>query len=142
MQNLRNALLTQYIGSIVFAAIIVILYETEILLEGHFSGMADLEFLCVTVLELATICAIPLMLRLFKFGAVKRKIAKGGIPVLQKYGIIRISVLMDLLILNTFFYYQFMNVSFGYMAIILLIASVFIFPSKSRCQAELDDANE
>lgn len=49
----------------------VVLYETQIILEGGLAGDVQGEFLTVTIMELLTICSIPLALRLFKFKAVR-----------------------------------------------------------------------
>ena len=46
------------------------------------------------------------------------------------------SLLADPMLINTLLYYVFMNVAFGYMAIIGLLSMVFVYPSKSRCEQE------
>jgi hypothetical protein len=42
------------------------------------------------------------------------------------------------LIANTLFYEWYLNTTFGYMAIILLICQPFIYPSMARCLAETE----
>ena len=41
------------------------------------------------------------------------------------------------MVANTWLYYQFMNVAFGYMAIIGLLSLCFIYPSHARCNQEV-----
>ena len=41
------------------------------------------------------------------------------------------------MVVNTLLYYLFMNVAFGYLAIILALCIFFVFPSMSRCEAEV-----
>jgi hypothetical protein len=55
---------------------------------------------------------------------------------LLKWGVLRLSMLEVPLILNTICYYLFLNTSFGYMAIILLLCLPFVFPSRERCNSE------
>ena len=40
------------------------------------------------------------------------------------------------MVVSTILYYLFLNVSFGYLAIILLISMVFVYPSLERCVSE------
>ena len=37
---------------------------------------------------------------------------------------------------NTYLYYMYMNPTFGYLAIILLLTLPFVMPTESRCIAE------
>jgi hypothetical protein len=41
------------------------------------------------------------------------------------------------MMVNTWLYYMFMNVAFGYMAIILLLSLMFVYPSKVRCEQDV-----
>ena len=46
------------------------------------------------------------------------------------------------MIANTLFYYLFgLNVTFGYMAIILLLCLLLVYPSKRRCMYEVEREN-
>jgi hypothetical protein len=50
-----------------------------------------------------------------------------------------------MLLANTLLYYVFMNTSFGYLAIIILLCMPFVYPSKDKCMAEAfmeDNGNE
>jgi len=43
------------------------------------------------------------------------------------------------MLVNAVLYYLFMNVAFGYMAIILFLACFFVFPSQERSEQEYND---
>lgn len=117
--------------------IIVVLYETEWLADGVWATDKSLEFVIATVMELLTICLIPLALRLFKFKHIHRQLHQAPEDVrwssLLRYGSLRLNMLCLPLLVNTLLYYLFMNVAFGYMAIILLLCLFFVYPSMARC---------
>lgn len=112
--------------------------ETNILPEGIWQGEEQLEFVVLMVMELATVALIPLALRLFKFKTVKSNLREYGPQALMKWGVVRIDMLHFPMLLNALFYYFFANNSFGIMALILCLCLVFVYPSRKRCEAELD----
>ncbi|MBR1468665.1 MAG: hypothetical protein IJ605_00910 [Prevotella sp.] len=105
---------------------------------GEFQGNETMEFWVLTVMELLTIALIPLALRLFKFQKVKQEIAEKCEEGLLRWGLFRLDMLLIPMVVNTAFYYLFVNNSFGIMAAILCLCLVFVYPSKNRCQAELE----
>jgi hypothetical protein len=86
--------------------------------------------------ELLTLIAVPLALRLFKFGAVRRRLYEDNEHALAIWGTIRILILGLPMVMSALLYYLFLNASFGYIAIILLISMLFIYPSMERCVSE------
>jgi hypothetical protein len=56
-----------------------------------------------------------------------------------KWGLLRLLILEVPMVVNTYLYYIYMNTTFGYMAIIGLLCLPFVFPTMSRCQAEVED---
>ena len=48
-------------------------------------------------------------------------------------------LLLAPMVANTYLYYLYMNTTFGYMAIIGLLCTPFVFPTMSRCEAEVED---
>lgn len=122
---------------VALSLIIVVLYETESLADGVWATDKSLEFVIATVMELLTICLIPLALRLFKFKHIHRQLHQAAEDVrrssLLRYGSLRLNMLCLPLLVNTLLYYLFMNVAFGYMAIILLLCLFFVYPSMARC---------
>ena len=90
-------------------------------------------------MEVITICFIPVSLRLFKFGAIRQAIKDDKTPLLNTffaYSLVRLEMLLMPMLVNAVLYYVFMNVAFGYMAIILFLSTLFIFPTQERCEQE------
>ena len=90
-------------------------------------------------MELLTLCIIPMSLRLFKFGAVSRRLVSA--ESLLKYGMVRMLMLCLPMLANTLLYYLYMNVAFGYMAIIVFLCLAFVLPTKTRCESEVSANN-
>lgn len=123
-------------ANIALSALTVTLFESGMLPAGILAGTGNTEFVFTMAMELITICAIPVAVRLFKFKRINNELKTGGGNALMKWGSIRMLMLSEPLFANTVLYYLFMNVAFGYMAIILLICLMFISPGKRRCKAE------
>lgn len=123
------------------AAIIAIAFETDLLIAGGLTSAPQTEFLCTTTMELLTVAGIPFALRMFKISYISNKLSSTKTRALKLFGTIRISLLGLLLILNTLLYYLFINTTFGYMAIIVLISMSFVFPTESKCEYETIGSN-
>lgn len=123
-------LLMLFWGMIIIPVITAIFYETNILLAGDFAGdgYERVEFTATIVMELLTLIEIPSALRLFKMAG--DKICDK--PSLMRFSLMRFAILLVPLWGNTLLYYLFMNATFGYMAIITLIAMVFVYPAKQQ----------
>jgi len=122
---------------VVLSLVAVVLFESGILEFGYYAGSSqEAEFLLTTMMELLTLAAIPLALRLFKFTRVRGDLIARQAPALQKWGVLRLLMLLVPLLVNTLLYYMYANVAFGYMAIILVIVLPFVYPSLGRCIAE------
>lgn len=119
------------------AVAIVLLYETEVLENGLLATDKQSEFLWTAFMELVSLGAAFLALRLFKFRMVHDDLTSRKAPALMKWGIIRLLTLEVPMVVNTLLYYIYMNTTFGYMAIILLLCLPFVFPSLSRCEDEV-----
>ena len=121
-----------FIGTVAVPLLIATVYECDVLPTGVFAGKAQEEFLVVIIMELLTIVMIPLALRLFKAKDVERKVAEGDTLALRIWGALRILMITVPLLLNTIGYYLFMNTTFGYMALILLICLPFVYTSPKK----------
>lgn len=141
----RTFLLAAFWSPIIVCLAIIIPYENDWLLVGALAGDKVAEYYVATVMELLTICLIPLSLRLFKFKAVRKALTADAATALRRWGMLRMAMLTVPMMVNCVLYYQFMNVAFGYMGIIGLLCLVFVFPSKTRCESETangpDDTN-
>lgn len=137
MDKVRRLLLCEFWLPITIGVLVVVLFENEILLPGKYGDDKVLEYYMAIVMEIITICLIPLALRLFKFGKVKASLKENSIYGLKKWGTLRLAMLVIPMLLNAILYYAFMNVAFGYMGIIGLLCMVFVYPSKTRCRTEV-----
>lgn len=139
MERVKNILLIIYINTFVMAALFIIVGEVDVFqVVGTLADDKNCEFVVTTVMELITICAIPLALRMMKFGPVRRIVRKESVDGYQKVAVIRLAILEFVVIVNILFYYFFMNVAFAYMSIIGAISLAFVTPTLQRCMAEYD----
>lgn len=139
IKEVSKVLKTQMYTAIATVLVIIVLFESELIIPGVVQKGSQTEFLLLTLMEVVTICAIPLALRLFKFKFVSRAIAASPAEGLQKWGVIRMALLCDTMVINTLLYYITpLNVAFGYMAIICVICLLFVNPTVERCEAEAD----
>ena len=129
MNKTISLLRTVLIANVGVAVVIAALYELDILPSGMIAGRPQDEFLSTISMELITIVFIPVALRLFKTKDVEKRLEEGDIKAFRKWGLVRILMITVPLVLNTLLYYSFMNTTFGYMALILLICLPFIYPA-------------
>jgi len=138
MKETKKLLLCVFILPIIVAMAIAALYETDTLESGLLSGSAQSEFIWTALMELITLGGVFLALRLFKFENVHRQLLAEKALALRKWGVMRLVLLLLPMVFNTCLYYLYMNTTFGYMAIIGLLCTPFVFPSMSRCQSEVE----
>ena len=129
MNKTISLLRTVLFANVGVAVVIAALYELDILPSGMMTGRPQDEFLSTISMELITIVFIPVALRLFKTKDVEKRLEEGDIKAFRKWGLVRILMITVPLVLNTLLYYSFMNTTFGYMALILLICLPFIYPA-------------
>ena len=132
MKKTVNILRTLFIASVGIAVVVAALYELDILPSGVLVDRPQDEFLWTIAMELVTIVFIPIALRLFKTKDVDRRLDEGDIKTFKTWSIVRILMITVPLLMNTLLYYIFMNTTFGYMALILLICLPFIYPATRK----------
>ena len=132
MNKTISLLRSVLIANVGVAVVIAALYELDILPSGMMAGRPQDEFLSTISMELITIVFIPVALRLFKTKDVEKRLEEGNIKAFRKWGLVRILMITVPLVLNTLLYYSFMNTTFGYMALILLICLPFIYPASRK----------
>lgn len=138
---MRKLLLIQFWVPVAVCLAIIVPYENDWLIAGSLQSDKVLEYYVAIAMELITICLIPLSLRLFKFKIIRKSLMDNPMSGLKRWGSIRLAMLTVPMMVNAWLYYQFMNVAFGYMGIIGLLSLVFIYPSKTRCDAETTFGN-
>lgn len=117
---------------------IVYLYEREMLIPGMLvpTDINDnTEFVVAVVLELVTLGTIPLSLYLMKIPYVFDMICVSN-KAYFVWALVRLFMMTIPLVLDTLCYYWFMFSGFGYMAIVMLLAWPFIYPTFLRCEEE------
>ncbi len=124
------------------ALLTVGLGEADVLPVGVLAGAKQAEFVLASVMEVLTIVAIPLALKLFKLKPIAARLtAATGVAALHRWGVVRLSLLCVPMVVNIVSYYLFMWVGFAYLAIILLLSLFFVYPSLSRCYNEAGSSN-
>ena len=131
--------MTIFVFAIVFALAIVVLFETDTMAAGLYAGETQSEFFWTFFMELLTLGCVFLGLRLFKFKKVHNALVAQKHYALGIWGTVRLMLLLAPMVANTYLYYLYMNTTFGYMAIIGLLCTPFVFPTMSRCEAEVED---
>ena len=137
MKETKNLLMGVYVAGIVLALAIVCLYETEVVLPGLLATDKQSEFLMTFLMELMTLGCAFLALRLFKFEQIHQELTTGKAVSLRKWGFIRLLLLLLPLCADTLLYYLYMNTTFGYLGIILVLCLPFVYPSENRCEDEV-----
>ncbi len=132
-----------YYIPILLGLLMIVLFESNVFPVGILVSdeRGVVEFYLEITMMLLAVCLIPVALKLLKFSSVARKIAEDtGVdyPVYRNYSLFRILVLGGMMCGNLCLYYLFMNVRFGYLAIIFFLSSVFIAPTVSRFKSELN----
>ena len=135
MKETQKILMTTFVASLACALLLVVAGEIGVLPTGTLTERKSAEFVVLSVMELLTICIIPLALRLFKFNRVKRRLTDSN--GLRRWALVRMFMLGDLMFINVLLYYLFMNPAFGYMGIIVFLCMFFIVPTQSRCENEI-----
>ena len=100
------------------------------------AALALVVIILFAMMELITLGAAFLGLRLFKFKAIHNDLVNRKETAMWKWGKARLLILEAPMVINTLLYYIYMNPTFGYMAIILLLCLPFVFPSYDRCVSE------
>ena len=138
MKETKNQLMTVFVSGTVLPLMIVCIYETEVVVPGLLATDKQSEFLLTFLMELMTLGCAFLALRLFKFEKIHQELISDKAVALRKWGVIRLVMLLFPLWADTLLYYLYMNTTFGYLGIILVLCLPFVYPSESRCEAETE----
>jgi membrane protease YdiL (CAAX protease family) len=137
MRKTQQILMTVFLSAIILSLFMVIVFENDWLPVGSYAGESQTEFYVAVIMEIVTICVIPVALKLFKFRSVRQKlVSENSSRELLRWGGLRLGMLCLPMVVNTLLYYLFMNVAFGYMGIILFLCLFFIVPTMERCTSE------
>lgn len=135
--SVQRTLLTICCSDIAVSLMLVLAFELFGLTRGPLAEATTATFILTAAAELLSLCLIPLSLRLFRFRRVQAAFSANPQAALRRWGTVRLQMLTVPMMAYTLLYYLLMQVAFGYLAIIHLIALAFVWPTKRRCQAEL-----
>lgn len=141
METIQKKLQLIFWIPIVLSAIIIVSGELDIIPNGILANGKQVEFVIMSMMEILTIIAIPVALKLFKFKAIANKLASDTLLHFERWGIVRLCLLNVPMVINLVCYYLFVGAGFGYLAIILFLSLFFVYPSLSRCYNETDGHN-
>ena len=139
MKSISKKLTVIYMSLAALALVVILLYETDILAAGVMEEQKQSEFVLTALMELVSLGAAFMGLRLFKFKAVHNDLVSREEPAMWKWGVIRLLILEVPMVVDTLLYYWYMNTTFGYLAVMLLLCLPFVFPSLNRCLAETSE---
>ena len=139
MKKISKQLTFVYVLLVAIALVIVVLYELDVLESGALADSKQTEFVALTVMELTSLAAAFIGLRLFKFHKIHDELVCLKEAAMLKWGLLRLLILEVPLVINTYLYYMYMNPTFGYLAIILLLCLPFVMPTESRCLSETSE---
>lgn len=141
METIQKKLQLIFWIPIILSAIIIVLGELDIIPNGILANDKQVEFVIMSMMEILTIIAIPVAMKLFKFKAIANKLAADTLLHFERWGIVRLCLLNVPMVINLVCYYLFVGAGFGYLAIILFLSLFFVYPSLSRCYNETDGHN-
>jgi len=128
--------MTLFVAFIVATLLVVALFESGVLtMGGLISDNKQTEFGLTIMAEIMALALIPLALRLFKISVVCRRLVT--MKAVLRWELVRVLMLCIPLLLDTLLYYLYLNVSFGYLSIILFLCLFFIVPTERRCRDDL-----
>lgn len=141
METIQKKLQLIFWIPIALSAIIIVSGELNIIPNGILANDKQVEFVIMSMMEILTIIAIPVALKLFKFKAIANKLASDTLLHFERWGIVRLCLLNVPMVINLVCYYLFVGAGFGYLSIILFLSLFFVYPSLSRCYNETDGHN-
>ena len=139
MKKVKNILTGIFWGLLGISLLLVALFENELLPTGMLSSHLSAEFLCRCTMEVVALVCIWLSLRLFTFRRIRQDLVTRKEVALQKWGTVRLLMLLLPMLLNTILYYVFMQTTYGYLAIIALLCLPFVYPTMGRCMGDVED---
>ena len=122
METIQKKLQLIFWIPIALSAIIIVSGELDIIPNGILANDKQVEFVIMSMMEILTIIAIPVALKLFKFKAIANKLASDTLLHFERWGIVRLCLLNVPMVIN-------------------LVCLFFVYPSLSRCYNETDGHN-
>lgn len=99
---------------------------------GLFADDKQFEFVYQSFMILLTLGGIYVVLRFFKFEGIKKRIQEHQLTAYSRWSLIRMLVLEGIAILNIGGYFLFVNSSFVYLWLIIMLSFSFLYPTRER----------
>lgn len=140
MRRTRDILMTELWVSVFITVLIIILFESELVLPGMFSDESHVQLLVGMIMVIIVLAFIPLSLYLFKIKHVHERLTddESSAPKhLLFWGTVRMMMLCVPMVVCMFLYYAFgENVRFFYLSVICALCLFMVYPSLGRCLKE------
>lgn len=134
-------MLTQYLIYLAVAILLVVLYQSEVILEGAYAADFGMQYILETIGIITTIALLPLSLKLFSI-KLNKEIKEAGfenaLKLYKQWSTIRLMILAFLTYLNIIIYYMTLNNIGGLCALMALTASIFCLPGEKKIREELN----
>jgi hypothetical protein len=131
----------QYVFYIAIAILLVVLYQSDIIMEGTYAGDFGMQYILETIGILTTIALVPLSLKIFSV-KLNKKIKMAGfenaLKLYRQWSSVRLMIIAFITYLNIIIYYMTLNSIGGLCALIGLTASVFCLPGERKLREELN----
>jgi hypothetical protein len=131
----------QYAFYITIAILLVVLYQSDIILEGTYAGDFGMQYILETIGILTTIALVPLSLKIFSV-KLNKKIKMAGfenaLKLYRQWSSVRLMIIAFITYLNIMIYYMTLNSIGGLCALIGLTASIFCLPGERKLREELN----
>jgi len=141
IKAVTRILQAQYGLYICIAVILVVLYQSDIFLEGIYAADFSMQYILETVGILTTIALIPFSLKIFNV-KLDKEIKEAGtekaLELYQHWSNIRLMLLAVVTYMNIFIYYMTLNSIGGLCALIGITASIFCLPGEKKMREELN----
>jgi len=132
---------TQYGLYIGFIILLVILFQSGIILEGAYADDFNMQYILQTIGILTTIALVPFSLKIFSVKlnkVIKEADLAKALKLYQYWGNVRLMILAFVTYLNIIIYYMTLNNIGGLCALIGITASVFCLPGEKKLREEMN----
>lgn len=140
MRKTRDILMWELWVSVFITLLIVVLFESELILPGMFSEYDHVQVFVEMVMILVVLAFIPSSLYMFKTKHVHGLLTddESSAPRnLLVWGTVRMMMLCVPMVVCMFLYYAFdLTVGFFYLSVICALCLFMVYPSLGRCLKE------
>lgn len=140
MRRTRDILMAELWTSVFLTVLIIVLFESELVLPGMFSEEAHIQLFVGMIMVIVVLAFIPASLYMFKTKHVHGRLTddESSAPKhLLFWGTIRMMMLCVPMVVCMFLYYAFgENVRFFYLSVICALCLFMVYPSLGRCLKE------